>query len=155
MLTPSMIEGRPRLFRQSLDQRFGEVTTGAKMTDVPGHTRGMMAPLAKHEVPFPGDWRQRRFHPGQIAAHFPWKDPSGASLPVMYHANYGAIARVPGSDLVVVTDVRGDNSGPHTAEEIAHIHANLAARFPRRKSPPPASLKWPARSSRIAASCRL
>src|SRR5580693_8965231 len=35
MLSPSMIEGSLAL-SQSLDRRFGTVTTGAKMTDVPG-----------------------------------------------------------------------------------------------------------------------
>ena len=37
---------------------------------------------------------------------------------------------VPGSDLALVTGVRGDNSGPHKPEEIDRIHAELAARFP-------------------------
>jgi hypothetical protein len=49
MLSPSMIEGSLALSK-SLDRRFGKVTTGAKMTDVPGHTRGMIPPLAKHGV---------------------------------------------------------------------------------------------------------
>ena len=35
---------------KSLDGRFGSATTGAKMTDVPGHTRGLIAPLAEHGV---------------------------------------------------------------------------------------------------------
>ena len=42
MMSPSMIEGSLALAR-SLDRRFGTATTGAKMTDVPGHTRGMMS----------------------------------------------------------------------------------------------------------------
>lgn len=40
MLPPSMIEGSLALSR-SLDKRFGATTTGAKMTDVPGHTRAL------------------------------------------------------------------------------------------------------------------
>ena len=48
----------------------------------------------------------------------------------MYHHEYGGVARVPGSDLALVDQVRGDNSGPHTLEEIARIHAGLAAQFP-------------------------
>ena len=51
MLDPSMIEGSLALSK-TLDRRFGKVTTGAKMTDVPGHTRGMIPPLAKHGVTF-------------------------------------------------------------------------------------------------------
>ena len=129
MLSPSMIEGSLAI-SGALDKQFGTVTTGAKMTDVPGHTRGLIPPLAKHGVTF----LEVGVNGGSTAAQLPpvflWKDPSGATLDVMYHWQYGAVARVPGSDLALVTDVRGDNSGPHTPEEIDKIHAALAARFP-------------------------
>ena len=129
LLSQSMIEGSLAL-SQSLDRRFGAITTGAKMTDVPGHTRGIIPPLAKHGVTF----LEIGVNGGSTAAQLPpiflWKDPSGASLPMMYHWDYGGIAIVPGSDLAVVTRVRGDNSGPHTPEEIAAIYADLAAWFP-------------------------
>ena len=129
MMSPSMIEGSLTLSR-SLDKRFGKVTTGAKMTDVPGHTRGIVPPLAKNGVTF----LEIGVNGGSTAAQLPpifvWKDPSGATLDVMYHWQYGAVTRVPGSDLALATEVRGDNSGPHTLEEIDKIHAALAARFP-------------------------
>ena len=49
----------------------------------------------------------------------------------MYHWDYGGIAQIPGSDLALATRVRDDNSGPHTAEEIATICTpHLAAQFP-------------------------
>ncbi len=129
MLSPSMIEGSLAL-SQSLDRRFGKVTTGAKMTDVPGHTRGMIPPLAKHGVTFLEIGVNGGSTPAVLPPLFLWKDPSGASLPMMYHHDYEGIAVVPGSDLALVTRVRGDNSGPHHPEEIERIHAELAARFP-------------------------
>jgi hypothetical protein len=129
MLSPSMIEGSLAL-AQSLDRRFGTVTTGAKMTDVPGHTRGIIPPLAKHGITFLEIGVNGGSTPAVLPPLFLWKDPSGASLPMMYHHEYEAIAVVPGSDLALVTRVRGDNSGPHKAEEIDRIHAELAARFP-------------------------
>ena len=129
MISPSMIEGSLAI-SQSLDKRFGKTTTGAKMTDVPGHTRGIIPPLARHGVTF----LEIGVNGGSTTAVLPplflWKDPSGASLPVMYHHEYGDVALVPGSDLAVATCVRDDNSGPHSAHEIAQIHSNLAARFP-------------------------
>ncbi|MGA7342367.1 MAG: DUF5054 domain-containing protein [Terracidiphilus sp.] len=129
MLSPSTIEGSVALARR-LDRRFGTVTTGAKMTDVPGHTRGTIAPLKRQGVTF----LEIGVNGGSTAAELPpiflWKDPSGASLAMMYHHEYGGTAVVPGSELALVTEVRGDNSGPHTAEEIARIYGNLAARFP-------------------------
>ena len=48
----------------------------------------------------------------------------------MFHKDYGAVAQVPGSDLAVAIEVRDDNSGPHTPEEIAAIYAGLAHQFP-------------------------
>jgi hypothetical protein len=129
MLDPSMIEGSLALSK-ALDQRFGKTTTGAKMTDVPGHTRGIIPPLAKHGVTF----LEIGVNGGSTVAELPplflWKDPSGANLAVMYHWEYGGVAVVPGSDVALVTEVRGDNSGPHKAEEIKAIHAGLATRFP-------------------------
>ena len=129
MLSPSMIEGSLAL-AQSLDRRFGTVTTGAKMTDVPGHTRGIIPPLAKHGVTFLEIGVNGGSTPAVLPPIFLWKDPSGATLAMMYHHDYEGIAVVPGSDLALVTRVRGDNSGPHKPEEIDRIHADLAARFP-------------------------
>jgi hypothetical protein len=130
MMSRSLIEGGLALSNE-LDRRFNKVTTGAKMTDVPGHTRGLIAPLAKHGV----DFLEIGVNSGSTVAKLPpiflWKAPSGATLPVMYHWDYGGTARVPGSDLVLATRVRGDNSGPHTAPEIAEIYAELAAQFPK------------------------
>ena len=51
MMDGSMISGGIGL-SQTLDRRFGRTTTGAKMTDVPGHTRGLIAPLAAQGVKF-------------------------------------------------------------------------------------------------------
>jgi Domain of unknown function (DUF5054) len=129
MMGQSMIEGSLAL-SQSLDKRFGTVTTGAKMTDVPGHTRGIIPPLASHGVTFLEIGVNGGSTPAVLPPLFEWKHPSSASIAVMYHHEYGGITVVPGSDLALVTEVRGDNSGPHTPDEIDKIHAALAARFP-------------------------
>lgn len=130
MMSQSMIEGGISL-SHALDRRFGMVTTGAKMTDVPGHTRGLIAPLVRQGVAF----LEIGVNGGSTVAKLPplflWKSPSGASLPVMYHWDYSGIAHVPGSNIALVTRVRDDNSGPHTADEIRSMHAQLAEQFPR------------------------
>ncbi len=130
MMSQSLIEGSLGL-SQELDHRFGKVTTGAKMTDVPGHTRGLITPLAKHGVGF----LEIGVNGGSTVAKLPpiflWKSPSGASLPVMYHWDYSGTAHIPGSDVVLATRVRNDNAGPHTAEEIAQMHSELAVQFPK------------------------
>lgn len=129
MMGASMIEGSIAISKE-LDGRFGKVTTGAKMTDVPGHTRGLIAPLAKHGVTF----LEIGVNGGSTVAKLPpiflWKSPSGGSLPVMYHWDYSGTARIPGADVVLATRVRDDNSGPHKPEEIDRIHGELAKQFP-------------------------
>jgi hypothetical protein len=51
MMDESMISASIAL-SHSLDARFSRTTTGAKMTDVPGHTRGIITPLAAQGVKF-------------------------------------------------------------------------------------------------------
>jgi hypothetical protein len=119
-------------FSKALDRRFGRTTTGAKMTDVPGHSRGLIAPLQEGGVQFLDIGVNAASTPPDVPAVFVWKDPRGASLIVMYHrAEYGGVVRVPGSKLVVAVEVRDDNSGPHTPEEIRGIHSKLHAQFPK------------------------
>ncbi|HEX6466398.1 MAG TPA: DUF5054 domain-containing protein, partial [Terriglobales bacterium] len=129
LMDPSMIAGALAL-SQSLDRRFGVKTTGAKMTDVPGHTRGLIEPLAKNGVKFLDIGVNGGSRPAEAPPLFLWKNQAGAGLVVMYHHGYGDVARVPGSDLAVAIVVRGDNSGPHTAQEIAKIYSGLNQRFP-------------------------
>jgi hypothetical protein len=130
MMDRSMIEGSLAI-SDLLDKRFGRKTTGAKMTDVPGHTRAIIPPLAAHGVTFLEIGVNGGSTPAEVPPLFLWKDPSGASLAMMYHHEYGDIAVVPGADLALVTEVRGDNSGPHTPQEIDEIYASLSARFPK------------------------
>src|SRR5208337_5559648 len=84
MLSQSMIEGSLAL-SQSLDRRFDVVTTGAKMSDVPGHTRAIISPLAKHGIGFLDIGVNDASAPALVPPIFLWKGPGGQSLPVMYH----------------------------------------------------------------------
>jgi hypothetical protein len=129
MLDPTLIVGALAL-SQSLDKRFATKTTGAKMSDVPGHTRGIIAPLAAHGVTLLDIGVNEASRPAMLPPIFRWQDANGATLTVMYHAGYGGVTVVPGSDLAIAIVVRDDNSGPHTPEEIAHTYADLQKRFP-------------------------
>jgi hypothetical protein len=118
-------------FSKSLDQRFGRKTTGAKMTDVPGHSRGLIGPLAENGVTFLDIGVNSASTPPNVPAAFVWKDPNGASIVMMYHRlEYGGVVRLPKSDLAVAVEVRDDNAGPHTVEEIGKIYADLRQQFP-------------------------
>jgi hypothetical protein len=126
----SLIEGGIS-FSEDLDRRFGMKTTGAKMTDVPGHTRGIIAPLAQHGVKMLDIGVNAASTPPDIPDLSLWQDASGAQIILAYHRmDYGGTILVPGSSLAFVMQMRSDNGGPHTTEEIAKIYADLQKQFP-------------------------
>jgi len=135
LMDASMISGGIGLSK-ALDRRFGRATTGAKMTDVPGHTRGLIAPLAAQDVKFLDIGVNDASTPAEVPPLFLWKTSDGSSLVVMYHHGYGGVVRVPDSDLTVAIVVRDDNSGPHTVEEIRETYATLSGRFPNAQIKP-------------------
>lgn len=129
LMDRSMIEGALGL-SQSLDQRFGRTTIGAKMSDVPGHSRGLVGPLAAHGVKLLDIGVNDASTLPDVPALFVWKDPEGASLIMMYHHGYGGIVQPPDSKLAVAVEMRNDNDGPHSVEEITKIYAGLRNQFP-------------------------
>jgi len=129
LMDASMISGSIGL-SQTLDRRFGRTTTGAKMTDVPGHTRGLIAPLAAQGVKFLDIGVNDASTPAEVPPLFLWKAPGGSALVVMYHHGYGGVQRVPDSDRAIAMVVADDNSGPHTLEEIRRTYSILSDRFP-------------------------
>lgn len=130
LMDQSMISGALGI-SHTLDRRFGRTTAGAKMSDVPGHTRGLIAPLVENGVTFLDIGVNSASTPPNVPALFRWKNAAGQALVMMYHHQaYGGVVRVPASDLAVAVEVRNDNSGPHSITEIKNIYAELKARFP-------------------------
>ena len=130
LMERSLIAGGVGLSR-ALDRRFQITTTGAKMTDVPGHTRGLIAPLAGQGVKFLNIGVNSASTPPDVPPLFVWKDAGADSLIVMYHLRrYGGIVKIPGSDLAVDVEVANDNAGPHRIEAIQRIYADLRRQFP-------------------------
>src|ERR1700735_1115223 len=79
LLNRSLITGTIG-FSKSLDRRFGRTTTGAKMTDVPGHSRGLIAPLAESGLKLLDIGVNAASTPPDVPPIFVWKDPEGNSL---------------------------------------------------------------------------
>lgn len=133
MLDPSLLDAGLDIFRK-LDARFGTKTTGAKLTDVPGHTRGLVGPLARSGVTLLDIGVNPASMPPDVPTLFRWRDPEGAEVITLYHgADYGGTVTVPGGEIAVSVHVRGDNTGVHTIEEIKTIYADLARQFPGAK----------------------
>ena len=132
MLDRSMLEGAMAI-SGALDRRFNKSTAGAKMSDVPGHTRGLVAPFSENGVKFLDIGVNGASTVPEVPPLFVWKEPQGASLIMMYHHGYGGIQPVPGSDLAVAIEVRNDNGGPHSVDEVKKIYSDLRKRFPNAK----------------------
>jgi hypothetical protein len=65
---------------------------------------------------------------------FNWRDLEGAEIMVLYHpSDYGSTVAIPGTGVAVSIQVRGDNSGPHSINEIKAYYAWLHAIFPGAK----------------------
>ena len=124
----------PKLFRlglefsRRLDQRFGRKTVVAKMTDVPGHTRGI--------VPLLADAGIRLLHIGvnpavmvpDVPRIFRWKV-GAAEVIVIYEKVYGATTPLPGGGCLSM-NLTGDNHGPQNPNEIDKMYEGLRRQFP-------------------------
>ena len=116
---------------QRLDERFGKRTIAAKMTDVPGHTRGIVPLLAEAGVEFLHIGVNAASTPPDVPPVFVWRDPaSGAEIVVMYQGNYGDVMVVPGLADALAFAHTDDNVGPQSADQLEDVYRTLAARFP-------------------------
>ncbi len=120
---------------QELDQRFGRTaetaTIAAKMTDVPGHTRGIVPLLAAAGVRFLHIGVNSASTPPDAPPVFVWRDEASKSeVIVMYHKGYGDVATLPGLGEALAFAHTNDNMGPPSAEEALAAFASLRQRFP-------------------------
>ena len=116
---------------QELDARFGKTTLAAKMTDVPGHTIGMVPLLAEAGLRFLHIGVNPACRAPKVPDVFTWRHPDGADIVVMYHkGSYGSTMRVPGMHEAIAFAHTGDNRGPQSAEQIRAAFAELQQAFP-------------------------
>lgn len=113
-----------------LDHRFGRRTIAAKLTDVPGHTRGLVPLLVSAGVEL--------LHVGvnpvatvpDVPPVFRWRSPDGAEVTVVYQAGgYGDLTVVPGAAALAFAHT-GDNLGPPGVDDVVASFAALAERVP-------------------------
>lgn len=117
-------------FAQRLDQRFGRQTVAAKMTDVPGHTRGIVPLLAEAGVQFLHIGVNEASTMPDVPPLFIWRDDDGAEVIVMYQHTYGAPMTYPGLSEAIAFAHTGDNRGPQTPEQVAVVFRELRVAFP-------------------------
>lgn len=110
-----------------LDRKFNKVTTGAKMSDVPGHTIGMVPLMRKHGVNFLHIGVNPATPLPDVPPIFKWRC-NNDEITVMYQADYGEIAEF--DDFIVYFAHTGDNMGPQSAQNIINEYANIAKKYP-------------------------
>jgi hypothetical protein len=117
----------PALFRaglsyaQGLDARFGRRTTAAKMTDVPGHTLGMVPILADAGVRFLHLGVNTASPVPDVPPIFRWRAPGGSEIVVMYQNSYGATDFPAGPDIGLSFAHTSDNIGPQSVAQTADV----------------------------------
>lgn len=110
-----------------LDERFGKKTIAAKMTDVPGHTLGMVPLLYDRGVEFLHIGVNPATPLPPVPPIFKWKL-HDKEITVMYQGDYGEKAEF--EDFVVYFAHTGDNLGPQKAEQIIKIYNDIQAEYP-------------------------
>lgn len=115
---------------QKLDRRFGFTTTAAKMTDVPGHTRGVVPLLVEAGIQF----LHIGVNPGSTVPNVPplfrWRDLTGAEIVVMIESGYGSASAIPGVEDVLAFDHTSDNLGPQNVDEVLAVYQNYEKAHP-------------------------
>lgn len=102
---------------QKLDRRFHKKTIAAKMTDVPGHTAAIVAPMADAGIQFLHIGVNASSKVPGVPETFVWKY-EGKELIVQYSTQYGLPGYVEGLDEVLEFAHTADNLGPQSEEEI-------------------------------------
>jgi hypothetical protein len=113
-----------------LDRRFGKTTVAAKMTDVPGHTIGIVPLLAKAGVEYLHVGVNGASHLPETPRVFRWRAPDGSEVIVQYDRSYGDTLILPGVEEALVIVNSSDNMGPPRTESVLRVFADLSARFP-------------------------
>ncbi|MFO1146733.1 MAG: DUF5054 domain-containing protein [Alsobacter sp.] len=127
----------PTLFRAGLsysaelDQRFGVRTIAAKMTDVPGHTRGIVPLLAEAGVKFLHLGVNTASPVPDVPDVFRWVGPGGEEVVVMYQNSYGATHLPEGLPDALSFAHTQDNIGPQSVSQTAEVLRRLQAKHPQ------------------------
>lgn len=115
---------------RGLDRRFGTVTRTAKLTDVPGHSRGLVDVLARCGIDLLHIGVNGMSPLPEVPRAFRWRGAGGNELVTLYEPGYANRARLPGDDQVLWWCFQGDNMELPSTPDIAAYHAAAALAHP-------------------------
>ena len=101
------------------------------MTDVPGHTRSIVAPMSRAGIRFLHIGVNPACPIPSVPEFCRWKDTDGSELILVYQQDYGSENVLPDGKSVISINFTGDNHGPHSYEKVKAIYADLHKRYPR------------------------
>ncbi|MYK30428.1 MAG: DUF5054 domain-containing protein [Boseongicola sp. SB0670_bin_30] len=113
-------------FSRDLDRRFGRATTGAKLTDVPGHTLGIVPLMAAAGIRFLHIGVNSASTPPDVPPVFRWRATGGEELVVMYQSEYGATYFPGEMDEGIGFGHATDNMGPQSIAQVVETHRLMA-----------------------------
>ena len=111
---------------RALDRRFGRRTTGAKLTDVPGHTLGIVPLLARAGVRFLHIGVNAASTPPDVPPVFRWRAKGGEEIVVMYQNDYGSTCFPAGMDHGIGFAHTMDNIGPQSIAQVIETRRLVA-----------------------------
>ncbi len=129
LLTADLLDHGLAIARR-LDDRYGKVTTAAKMTDVPGHTRALVPFLARRGIHYLHIGVNGCSSAPGVPSLFLWQGPDGSEVVVNYSHGYGGIIQMPGTEVAMALWMTGDNHGPPAYESIQTRFQELSKQFP-------------------------
>lgn len=112
---------------KKLDEKYNRKTIASKMTDVPGHTLGMVPIMSKYGIKFMHIGVNPATPLPDVPPVFRWKCGED-SLVVMYQKDYGDTEEF--EDFIIYFAHTGDNCGPQSAEQVTQIYDNLENQYP-------------------------
>ena len=110
-----------------LDARYGKKTIAAKMTDVPGHTVGIIPLLAERGVELLHIGVNSATPVPDVPEIFRWKH-GDKGIAVIYSKDYGEPCEF--GDTALVFGFTGDNDGPQGGEQLEKIYGSLREKYP-------------------------
>lgn len=119
-------------YSDRLDQQFGKKTVGAKLTDVPGHTKAMIPYLTGHGKNYLHIGVNQSSMIPQVPPTFLWKNKE-AEIVVQYSESYGDTCYVNGMKEVLEFVFLGDNLGIPSEEEVLKRMEEFKRKYPGAK----------------------
>ncbi|MFE6736549.1 DUF5054 domain-containing protein [Microbacterium sp. NPDC057650] len=136
LLSRSMLD-HCMTYSARLDAEYGRTTTAAKMTDVPGHTVGLVPALAAAGINFLHIGVNPASPVPDVPEYSVWRAPDGSEIVLAYDPSYGSdaddasVRPVPGSTEGLFFSFTNDNHGPPVEGDVLGLLGRLRERYPQ------------------------